>query len=232
MSKFNIRDGENQFQRLFEDDKYSELTMGVMRAYDWCVDPRRLVFTFSRYKFVSKILEGKKMVAEIGCGDGLASKLVAQTVSDLHLTDFDDRFVEITKTKYDILNDNILVYKHDIVLQGFKKKFEAIYALDVLEHIPETHDERVLNNICESLNEHGILILGMPSLESQVYASPISKEGHVNCKSGEDLKSLMQGFFHNVLLFSMNDEVVHTGFSRLAHYIFAIGFSPKSKLNV
>ncbi|MCA6302689.1 MAG: hypothetical protein IM629_12150, partial [Phenylobacterium sp.] len=33
----------------------------------------------------------------------------------------------------------------------------------------------------------------------------------------------MLKFFSNVFLFSMNDEVVHTGFAPMAHYLFAIG---------
>jgi hypothetical protein len=62
----------------------------------------------------------------------------------------------------------------------------------------------------------------MPSAESQSYAAPQSKLGHVNCKSGKDFKSLMERYFHNVFLFSMNDEVVHTGFYPMAHYLFAM----------
>jgi hypothetical protein len=67
----------------------------------------------------------------------------------------------------------------------------------------------------------------MPSLESQPYASPGSKEGHVNCKSGKDFKDLMEKFFANVFLFSMNDEVVHTGFEKMAHYLIVVCTSKK-----
>jgi hypothetical protein len=56
----------------------------------------------------------------------------------------------------------------------------------------------------------------------QPYASPLSKEGHVNCKTMPDLKALMQRFFHNVFMFSMNDEVVHTGFYPMAHYLLGV----------
>ena len=33
----------------------------------------------------------------------------------------------------------------------------------------------------------------------------------------------MQQFFHNVFIFSMNDEVVHTGYAPMAHYLLALG---------
>jgi hypothetical protein len=70
---------------------------------------------------------------------------------------------------------------------------------------------------------HGIAIFGMPSLESQSYASPQSKAGHVNCKSGDALRAVLERYFHTVFVFSMNDEVVHTGFYPMAHYLLAVG---------
>ena len=77
-------------------------------------------------------------------------------------------------------------------------------------------------NIINSLSDGGVVILGMPSLESQKYASSASKDGHVNCKTGKDLKSLCEKYFHNVFLFSMNDEIVHTGFEKMAHYLLVL----------
>jgi len=66
------------------------------------------------------------------------------------------------------------------------------------------------------------LIVGMPSLESQTYASAASKAGHINCKSGPDFKAVFERYFDSVLLFSMNDEIVHAGFHAMAHYLFVI----------
>ena len=83
-----------------------------------------------------------------------------------------------------------------------------------------------------SLDENGIMIVGMPSLESQAYASPQSKAGHVNCKSGDDMKTLLNRYFHNVFLFSMNDEMVHTGFSPMAHYLMALCCGKKDRYDL
>ena len=67
----------------------------------------------------------------------------------------------------------------------------------------------------------------MPTIESQKYASKLSKIGHVNCKSKKDLKNLLMKFFNNVFMFSMNDEVLHTGYDKMSHYIFALANSKK-----
>jgi cyclopropane fatty-acyl-phospholipid synthase-like methyltransferase len=109
----------------------------------------------------------------------------------------------------------------------FGRPFDGIYAVDVLEHIRPEDEDLFLKNITASLNEHGVCIMGTPSLESQTYASPGSKAGHINCKSGEALKSFMSHCFNNVFLFGMNDETLHTGFSKMAHYLFAVACSKR-----
>jgi len=107
--------------------------------------------------------------------------------------------------------------------------FDAAYALDVLEHIPPAKENRFIGNIAKSLTEQGVLIIGLPSLASQAYASEASKQGHVNCKDHQGLKQLLGAFFHNVFLFSMNDEVVHTGFYPMAQYLLGLACSKRKR---
>lgn len=96
-----------------------------------------------------------------------------------------------------------------------------------MEHIPKAKEASYLKNICASLTENGICIIGIPSIESQIYASADSKLEHVNCKTGEDLKKSLEKYFNQAFLFSMNDEVVHTGFYKMAHYLMALCCNPK-----
>ncbi|CAA7613597.1 hypothetical protein MCP1_120075 [Candidatus Terasakiella magnetica] len=39
---------------------------------------------------------------------------------------------------------------------------------------------------------------------------------------GSHLAASLSRHFRHVLMFSMNDEVVHTGHHKMAHYIFAV----------
>ena len=41
------------------------------------------------------------------------------------------------------------------------------------------------------------------------------------------MRALLDKFFHNVFVFSMNDEVVHTGYAPMAHYVFGLGCDRK-----
>ena len=102
---------------------------------------------------------------------------------------------------------------HDMTLGPTKVKYDAIYALDVLEHISKKKEKIFIKNIISSMKANGALILGCPSIESQKYTNS-KEQGHLNCKSGQEFKSLLESFFHNVFLFSMNDEVLHTGFEK------------------
>ena len=194
---------------------------GLMSNQTWHDDPKRLAFQLSRYKFAAKMLSGKKNVLEVGCADGFASRIVRQEVETLTAIDFDPIFIEDAKTNIEP-QWPIDFRVHDMLSGQVPGSFDAAYSIDVLEHIQPADETVFLKNICASLIDDAALLIGVPSLESQSYASPISREGHVNCKKGPQLKTLMQAYFNNVFLFSMNDEVVHTGFTPLAHYVFAL----------
>ena len=191
-------------------------------------NPRDLVFNLARYKFVSKMLSGKDKVLEVGCGDTFAARVVQQEVNELHGIDFDPIFVDDVKSRMTSKWEfNIVV--HDILEKPYIEAgmFDAAYSVDVIEHIEPKDEDAFMRNVCLSLKKNGIFISGSPSLESQAYASPISKAGHVNCKSGTEFKKMMEKYFYNVLMFSMNDEVIHTGFYPMAHFLFAIGVGNK-----
>ena len=195
--------------------------LGLMTNQVYYDDPRRLTFILARYKFVSKMLRGYASVAELGCGDAFGSRLVLQEVGKLSAFDFDPLFVEDVNDRA-VPRWPIEARVHDVLDGPLPETYDGIYSLDVMEHIEAAHEDTYLSNLKNSLKEHGTLIVGMPSLESQVHASPVSKEGHVNCKSGDDFKIALERHFHNVFVFSMNDEVIHTGFTPMAHYLLAV----------
>lgn len=224
------RTREPQYQRLLELERERGLgSLGLMTSQAWHDDPKRLAFTLARYKFVAKMLEGAERMLEVGCGDAFGTRIVVQAVKSLTAIDFDPVFVEDVNARMDE-RWRFACHVHDMLAGPFPGEFDGIYALDVLEHVEPADEDHFLSNMVASLAPHGVLILGMPSLESQPHASPLSKAGHVNCKSMPDFRRVMQRFCHNVFMFSMNDEVVHTGFHKMAHYLFAVGCGNRAKL--
>jgi 2-polyprenyl-3-methyl-5-hydroxy-6-metoxy-1,4-benzoquinol methylase len=210
--------GEPQYQEaidLFKTKGFERL--GFVSSWAYLDDPKRLAFTFARYKFVAKMLQGCTRVLEVGCGDAFFSRVVRQEVDHLTAVDFDGDFVADARDRHSE-RWPIDVKVHDMLEGPVEGTFDGMYCLDVLEHIKGADEDRFLTNMIASLEPRGTLVVGMPSLQSQIYASAHSKVGHVNCKDQLDLRRLLRKYFHNAYAFSMNDEVVHTGYHAMAHY--------------
>ncbi len=207
--------------------KFPRYVMGNNTSSVFLSDPKLLGNTISKYKFAGKMLENKAKVLEVGCMEGFGSIVLEKFVKSLYAIDFyKPHLKEIECSNYksqvtfgsaDFLDRNIL----------FGGNFNGIVSFDVLEHIDPNQENYFFESMLINLHKAGICIVGMPSVESQIYAQKANKRAHINCKSGVDFRQLCEKFFSNVFLFSMNDEVVHTGFSKMAHYLICICVNPK-----
>jgi cyclopropane fatty-acyl-phospholipid synthase-like methyltransferase len=191
--------------------------MGVEASFTWWDDPKRMVFSLARYKFVSKMLEGCERVFEAGCADGFASRIVSQSVGKLVAVDIvEAHILSAQKVASGAWPIEFLV--HDMLSGPVTGPFDGAFSLDVLEHIRPEDEDAFVSNMIAPLTPHGICIIGMPSIESQTYASRLSKQNHINCKNQKVLREHMLKYFHVVLPFSSNDEVIHTGYHAMSHY--------------
>ena len=230
--KQSICSKEKQYQFMIEQTiKMGSYPMSIRASTMWRVDPKLLSFTLARHKFVAKMFSGLDRVIEVGCGDAFASRLLHPEVKEIHSIDFDPVFINDAQKRVEP-GWPVTFAVHDIVKDGpytTGGRFDAAFSLDVVEHIPEKQEGLYVRNIASSLKPNGVFICGSPSIESQPYASPPSNEGHINCKSGKALQSLLKKYFHNVFLFGMNDEVLHTGFAPMCHYHFILAVGPKDR---
>jgi len=204
------------------DKEKGPVTMGLTSSYTWRHDPKHILFSLSRYKFCAKMLSGKKSVYEAGCGDGFGVPILMQEVDNYLGVDIEPSLVDQCIELYSDW-DNVEFSRMDLTKESPGKLFDACISLDVIEHIDPNHESFFMERLCGNLNDDAICFIGTPNIDADMHASKISKIGHVNLKSQATLKKLMDGFFENVFVFSMNDEVVHTGFSPMAHYLMAVG---------
>jgi len=223
------RSREPQYQFLVDRAVAGDTAnFGLMSGQTWQDDPKRLAFLLSRYKFASKMLAGCRRVLEVGCADAFGTRLVRQAGPEVTAIDFDSVFIDNARATMDA-RWPVEFGVHDMTGGPYKEKdFDGAYALDVIEHIAPENEDAFVANVVRSLTSHGVLLLGCPSQASQAHASKPSREGHVNCKDGEDMRRLLARHFHNVFVFSMNDEVVHTGFFPMAQYVFGLACGPKA----
>jgi 2-polyprenyl-3-methyl-5-hydroxy-6-metoxy-1,4-benzoquinol methylase len=229
MRKEISKESQNQSQ-VDEYGSMGPVTLGPWASNIWRHDPRHLGFLLARYKFVAKMLSQQKRVLEIGCGDATGTPIVLQTVGSIHGIDFEPIVLEDARKRFEhekITNASFAV--HDIVEMPVADTFDAAFALDVIEHIPPSKELRFIANTARSLSQHGVAILGTPNVTASAHASAASKAGHVNLKSAETLRNLLTYSFHTVFIFSMNDEIVHTGFYPMAQYLLGVGVGVRTQ---
>ena len=109
----------------------------------------------------------------------------------------------------------------------FKSRFDGAICFDVPEHLDPKDSEQFFEKCKSYLTKNGIFICGVPSLESQKYASEVNKKSHINCMEFDDFISLAKKSFETVKPFGMNDEVVHTGYRKMCKYNIVVCSSPK-----
>ncbi|NQW22653.1 MAG: class I SAM-dependent methyltransferase [SAR202 cluster bacterium] len=216
--------GQDEIRAALEQTEL--LPLGVHASLTFANDPKHLVFSLARYKFVSKMFEGYESVLEVGCGDAFGSTLVAQTVQKLVCIDSEPYAIEHT-AKNPQLTRNATLKVHDILQSPIPDPVKAVFALDVIEHIPIELEDRFMENIVASTMGSGVLIMGTPNITSAQYASRFSQIGHINLKSYESLKETLSRFYRHVFMFGMNDEVVHTGYAPMCHYLIGLAVEAK-----
>ncbi len=212
-----------QFEEYY---KKGGVTLGPYTSYMWRTDPMHLLFLLARYKFCSKLLAGKNNVLEVGCGDSFGTAIVLQTVKRVHGIDIEPVVIEdnIKRTEY---GDRCSYEVLDMTSSSPNTRFDGVFALDVIEHISQSSEERFMANIAISLTSDAVCIIGTPNITAGQHASARSAASHINLKSSESIKQLMSPYFENVFIFSMNDEVAHTGFYPMANYLLGVGTNLK-----
>ena len=205
-----------------------DMWLGTATAQGYVHDPKRMAFVASRYKFCARMLSGLDRVLEVGCGDAFGAPIVASEVDSLICTDIDEQTLR-QNVKFCANFKNISFEYFDFREIAYQKQVDGVFLVDVLEHIYPDEEPSFLANIAASMKDHGVAIFGVPNITSEQYASEHSKEGHVNLKSHAALRASCEAHFQNVFMFGMNDEVVHTGYPPMAHYLWALCVAPKGR---
>lgn len=221
--KLQAKETQNQVQ--FDNYEKAPTQLGPYTTHIWNHDPRHLAFLLARYKFCAKMLEGKKRVLEVGCGDAFGTPVMCQTVEHVHGVDWEPMLMEDNKKRLADLNCTFSCL--DITKEKPEGVFDAAFSLDVIEHIPAVRENLYFESIINCLSPQGVFIMGTPNVTANEYASEGSRAGHINLKSHKEMSTLMSQYFHNVFMFSMNDEVVHTGYGPMAHYLLGMGVGRK-----
>jgi len=201
------------------------VTLGRHVSYWFRNSPRRALHYLSYYKFAARMIGAHKRVLDLGCGEGLGTWILAAECGFARGVDLDENAIAIAQSNWTGERAEFLCQD---ALELVPEPWDAVTNFDFVEHILPSHMDEYWSGLTNNLAPEGIAIIGTPNLTSQQYASPVSKLGHVNVYSGERLEEELSRYFTHVFLFAANDEVVHTGFSPMAHYLIAVGVKKRT----
>lgn len=206
------------------------LTLGHHWSFNLRNDPKRFPFVLSRYKFAAKMACTNRSVLELGCSEGIGTPILAEFATNYVGVDMDAEAIEAAKDNFsasDVPEKGERQFIADDFLNKTYGQFDAVVSLDVVEHIVPEIEDQYFDTVVANLTDEGIAVIGTPNETSDQYASAMSKAGHVNLFTADHLMRAMQRVFHNVLPFGINDEVVHTGFAPMTHYLVFVGCNKK-----
>lgn len=211
-------------------DHAEKITLGKYYSYGIKHDLKHIGVIISRYKFVSKMLKYRENidVLEVGCSEGIGVLMLSQEAK-LHSYTGIDLDEEALECANELSAENIDFICTDFFSYETDKKFDAIFSLDVIEHINLSMEEKFVKGIVDKLKENGCVIIGTPNVTMSPYASEAAKQAHINLYDQRRLYVLLNKYFENVFIFNMNDEIVSTQFEPMACYIFALCCGIKEK---
>ena len=191
--------------------------------------PRHLLFTLSRYKFASRMLpQNKKIrILEIGCSEGVGTQVLGEMGSSITAIDEDAQAIAQAQKTFN--KPNIKFISGNFIGRDIGT-FDAAVSLDVIEHIDTKQEDAFIQTIKNNLTPEGLCIIGTPNDAATQYASKASQIGHINMFTAERLNECLQKHFTHVFMFGMNDEIVHTGFYPMCHYLMAIACMPREQI--
>lgn len=201
------------------------ITLGPHTSFQYNNSRRHLLYSMARYKFAMKMLTGgikneSMSILDLGCSDGFGTYYVSEFATKTTGVDFDEEAIQYAKSAFE-KNDSI-EFIEDNFLNKYYGKYDGIVSFDVLEHIYPENEGSYMQTVLNNMKEEGTFIVGTPSMETQQYSKENVAGAHVNVKRGEELYKMLKTYFHNVYLFTQNDEIIHTGHLRMANYLIAV----------
>ena len=199
------------------------IELGPWTSYSLLDDPKHLSSVLARYKFCAKMFDGMDRAIEVGCGDAFGTPIMAQHVKELLAIEPEAKHLRGNKKRLGKIKN--IDFRQGTIqdLKLPKASFDGAYSIDVIEHLDQHLNGPFVKSQSQILKKNGVCIIGTPNVTANEYASERSRVQHINLHSQKSLKALMEQYFQRVFMFGMNDEILHTGFAPMCHYIFGMG---------
>lgn len=148
-------------------------------------------------RFLFKHIKNKKIlnILEIGCGSCFILKKLKKR--GFNVVGLDPSPLTVKEA----LKDDIKVYEGFFPNPKIKEKFDLIFHIDVLEHIPQPIE--FLKSIRKKINDNGYIVIKVPDCTDSIKTGDISfiTHQHVNNFTENSLKNLVQFCGFKILKF-------------------------------
>lgn len=202
-------------------DQTSSLPTGLQELFE--DNPLMAAIKLARFKFPARLLSPEDSVLDLGCGVGQGAYFYAcHTRGEVVGIDL---YADVEYARQTFRRDNLRFVQGDLLdppREILGSRFDAVVSVDVIEHFSEADGRTLIERYAGLLRPGGTMILGSPNVLSSPYRSPQSRSVHVHEYEPEELRALCAPYFGRTFLFSMNDEVVHTGFSKMAWFFWVV----------
>ena len=150
-----------------------------------------------RYHWMCQFIKGQR-VADLACGEGYGSALMATVAKQVTAMDLDEQVVARAQQKYNQL-DNLHYQAGNILNSGLPEAaFDLLVSFETLEHLAE-HDQ-LIREFRRLLRPGGVLVISTP--DKRVYsANGEHNEHHVRELEADEFKDLMAAHFEHSVFF-------------------------------
>jgi 2-polyprenyl-3-methyl-5-hydroxy-6-metoxy-1,4-benzoquinol methylase len=207
---------------------HTAVTLGPSASDQWRNAPEHLAMVLARYRAAAALIGGARMVAEFGCGEGIGAGILASGCQRYRGFDVDVAAIECARQNTP--GDVCIFHTLDVLDLGadlVRGAFDAVVALDVIEHLSADDGARLIEVATTILRPPGILVLGTPSRNFDHLASEQSKTAHRHTWYPSELEHLLACTFHVVQSFGMQDMALHLGHPAARHYLLLAGIMPR-----
>ena len=174
--------------------------------YHWMMRGYLRVSMELRNKIVMKFLDRNsgQTILDLGCGDGYFTGQLRGNLTDALVVGA-DYYLRALRFARIMTNDAPYVANSATSL-GFKKEtFDAIFLLDVIEHLSQDDRKKALDQVVWALKPGGVIIVTVPS--NRLPVIPM----HYNHFSPHNLKELIQKYVSEVTVTGccMHIPIIH-----------------------
>ncbi|MBC7782563.1 MAG: methyltransferase domain-containing protein [Burkholderiales bacterium] len=185
------------------DEEYDSLVFDVLRdmqlRHFWYIGRHRFIFHALKH-YMAQIPARDRGLRAIDVGGGCGgwvdylSRRLPGAFDELALADSSLKALELAKP---ILNPKAKRYQIDLLNSGWTNRWDLIFLLDVVEHIPP--DQKVFDEAMKILSPGGLLIVTAPALKF-FWSYNDEMVHHVRRYSRRDYRQLGESAGLNVLL--------------------------------